>query len=145
VLFKVISYRHQAISAGFHLNTCTNVLYHHWLQAFARCHYLMAGFGKTYLTQQITIATLVVASFNLGYLKSGFRDISQGLRDISRNLGEQSRKLGEASHNFGDLSPNLWDLSRGFGDSPRDLGGASPRLRYRYLSLFYLYQRRLNK
>jgi hypothetical protein len=73
VLLKVISYRHQAISAGFHLNTCTNILYHFWLQAIAHLRFLLIGFAKASLTQQITIATMVAASFKPGYIKFGLR------------------------------------------------------------------------
>ncbi len=141
MLLKVISYRHQAISAGFHLNTCTNIIYHYWLQAFAGFQHLIAGFAKTSHAKQITIATLVVASLNIRYIKSGLRYLSHSSREVSHNIREPY-------HNSGELSPNLWDLSRGLGESSRglressrDLGEASPRLRYRYLSLFYLYRR----
>jgi type I restriction enzyme M protein len=90
VLLKVISYHNQFISAAFQPNASIKGLYHYWLQAISRCYYLMAGYAKTSPTQQITIATMVVASFNIRYIKSGLRYLSHSSREVSHNIMMQS-------------------------------------------------------
>ena len=138
-LFVKVTYHQKLWVAIAYLIRCCRAIYHLLLTTLGNRFYPAQILGIVFKFQKIVIRifqlsspTKRVGNFVLGDSPRSLGGRSRVLGGRSRDLGGRSRDLGGRSRDLRDQSPGLWGQSR----KPRD---DSPRLRYKYLSLFYLF------